>query len=79
MDVNERERKLVSILKRIEYIEEELEDSLSNYYIPFPQKINGYVVNVSVFEIIQHLKQDYKKEVLDNFYDEVERILSQRE
>lgn len=77
MDVQEREQRLESILKGIEYIEEILENNLSNYYIPTPQNINGYKVDVSLFEIVQHIIRDYKEEVLDNFYNEVERTLLQ--
>ncbi len=76
MDVKECERILLSILQKIENIEEEVEDSLTNYYIEIPRYINGFTINISLFEIFQMLKRDYQKEVLEKFYDEVEKTIS---
>lgn len=79
MDIHEKEQRLISILKRIEYLGEELRDTRTNYYVEYPKRINGRITKLSLSDIVELLIRDYQREVLESFYEEVERVLSQSE
>lgn len=70
MYINEKGLALETLLKKIQLLEEQIEDSTSKYYIPFKIKVNGIVIEISLFELIQSIKYDYNNIVLKDFYDE---------
>ena len=74
MDIHEKELALNQILKEIEMLENFIEETTSTYYLSMPIRVNGIQLEISTFDLIQTIKNDYKNIVLKDFYDEIEKI-----
>lgn len=72
MDVHGKESALIQILKEVEMLESLIEDTLNTYYLPLTTRINGIKLELSIFDLIQTIKSDYKNVILKDFYDEIE-------
>lgn len=72
MDVHLKELALNQILEEVETLESFVEDTISTYYLPMTIKVNGIQLEISIFDLIQTIKSDYKNVVLKDFYDEIE-------
>lgn len=70
MYLNEKDLALNQILKNIELLEEEISSIITSYYIEKPFNINGRVVKMSIYDLVQEIIYDYKNIVLKDFYEE---------
>lgn len=71
INVIEKESALLKISESIEFLEKQIEDTMPNYYISFPIRVNGILITTSIFQIIQSIKSSYKNVVLQDFYNEI--------
>ena len=74
MDVHEKQLVLNQILKEIELLENFVETATSTYYDSKTIRVNGVQVEISIYDLIQTLKSDYKNIVLKDFYNLVDEI-----
>lgn len=72
MDIHGKELALIQIFKEVEMLESLIEDTLNTYYFPLTTKINRVKLELSIFDLIQIIKSDYKNIILKDFYDEIE-------
>lgn len=70
MYFNDKELALNQILNNIKLLEEEISSIIISYYIERTFIINGITVKMSIFDLIQTIKNDYKNVVLNDFYKE---------
>ena len=76
MFLSEKEHALNLLLEKIKFLNNQIEDTLSNYYIPFYVRINGITIEISICELFESIISDYKNIVLKDYYDELERSLN---
>ena len=69
MDIHEKKLALNQILKEIEILENFIEETTSTYYNSKTIRVNGIQLEISIFDLIQTIKSDYKNVVLKDFYD----------
>ena len=74
MDIHEKKLALNQILKEIEILENFIEETTSTYYNSKTIRVNGIQLEISIFDLIQTIKSDYKNVVLKDFYDGIEEI-----
>lgn len=74
MDVHEKQLVLNQILKEIELLENFVETTTSTYYDSKTIRVNGVQVEISIYDLMQTLKSDYKNIVLKDFYNLVDEI-----
>ena len=74
MDVHEKQLVLNQILKEIELLENFVETATSTYYDSKTIRVNGVQVEISIYDLMQTLKSDYKNIVLKDFYNLVDEI-----
>ena len=74
MDIHEKKLALNQILKEIEILENFIEETTSTYYNSKTIRVNGIQLEISIFDLIQTIKSDYKNVVLKDFYDGTEEI-----
>jgi len=70
MYLNEKDLALNQILKNLELLEEEISSIITSYYIERPLNINGMIIKMSIYDLIQGIIHDYKNIVLKDFYEE---------
>lgn len=68
--INEKELSLNKILNKILLLEEEISSIITPYYIETPLNINGRIIQMSLFDLMQSIIYDYKHIVLKEFYKE---------
>ena len=61
-------------MKEIEILENFIEETTSTYYNSKTIRVNGIQLEISIFDLIQTIKSDYKNVVLKDFYDGTEEI-----
>ncbi len=68
--INEKELSLNKILNKILLLEEEISSIITTYYIETPLNINGRIIQMSLFDLMQSIIYDYKHIVLKEFHKE---------
>lgn len=70
MFINEKDLALNQILNNIKLLESEISDIVVSYYIERPFNVNGRIVQMSLYDLMQSIIYDYNNIVLKDFYKE---------
>ena len=74
MDIHEKQLALNQILKEIELLENFVETTTNTYYDSKTIRVNGVQVEISIYDLMQTLKSDYKNIVLKDFYNLIDEV-----